>query len=369
MEVIDYALLAARGVLAGVFLVAGAAKLTSSKTVQALLEFGVPRPLRPLLPWLPRIEIVVGLGFLFAVTTWYAAWAALALLSIFILGIAANLVRGRRPPCNCFGQIHPRPISWWTIVRNGALAACAGWLIAMGPPPARADLWTFVMALEGQKRLGAFLVAVVIAVGILLLVRDQEEDETPLAELDMPTVDEMLGKTPAAVATTRAVPAAAPRRERVAPEARYAAPGIVLNGDGLPAGMTAPGFELPDVYGQTHSLATLLGEGKPLVLIFTSPHCESCQWLVPRLPPLAAERADAVRLVLISKGSPDQVLAKIKEPGSLLVLLQKEYEVAESFNSTTSPAAVRVAPDGSIDSSLATGGPAVLELVDETRRS
>jgi hypothetical protein len=52
--------------------------------------------------------------------TWGGA-GALALLAIFIFGIAVNMARGRRPDCHCFGQIHSAPVGWTTLVRNGCL--------------------------------------------------------------------------------------------------------------------------------------------------------------------------------------------------------------------------------------------------------
>jgi thiol-disulfide isomerase/thioredoxin len=361
--VLDIALIAVRAILAATFFVAGAAKLASAKALVALRDFGIPRFAQPLLLLLPWAEIAIACGLLFALTAWYAAWGAAVLLGIFTIGIAANLIRGRRPPCNCFGQVHRKPISPWTLARNGVLAAAAWWIIQNGPPPASADAWVFVRGLDTHGRMVAMMIGIVSAIAVMFLVRDEEEDKTPLAELDMPTFDEMLGKAPAAAAPAAAERNAPAGRERAAPEVRYAAPGIVLNGDGLPVGMAAPAFELPDIHGERHSLASLLAGGKPLLLVFTSPHCESCQALMPKLPALAADHAEAFRLVLIGKGSAEQNLAKLKGVGDLLVLLQKDYEVAEAFNSTASPAAVMVGLDGTIKSGLAAGGAAVLELI------
>ena len=47
------------------------------------------------------------------------------LLSLFVIAIAANLLLGRRPDCNCFGQIKSTPIGWTTVVRNAVLACGA----------------------------------------------------------------------------------------------------------------------------------------------------------------------------------------------------------------------------------------------------
>lgn len=356
MALVEFALIAVRLVLAGTFLLAGAAKLASQRSLDGLRDFGIPRVAQPLIPWLPRVEIVIALAFLFAVTSWYAAWAALVLLAIFMLGIAANLVRGRRPPCNCFGQLRPRPISGLTLVRNGVLAAGAAWLVETGPPPAATDLWVFVRSLDTHGRMVAALTAVAIGIALVFIVRE-EDDDTPLADIEFPSLGAVLSGQGLETLSQ------SPPRQREAPIVKYAAPGIVLNGDGLPVGMPAPAFELPDLNGEMHSLDALRASGKPVLLVFTSPHCESCQALVPKLPALAAQHADAFTLVLVGKGSAEQLRAKIKDPGALLVLLQKEYEVAERYNSTTSPAAVVIDVDGAIKTRLTQGPAAILELI------
>src|SRR3977135_475348 len=89
LTVAEFGLLVLRCLLAATFLIAGTAKLTNRRaSIQALRDFGAPQPLIPLLP---PVEIAVGAGFLFAACAWYAAWAAGALLVIFVAGIAANL--------------------------------------------------------------------------------------------------------------------------------------------------------------------------------------------------------------------------------------------------------------------------------------
>ncbi|MGE0446886.1 MAG: hypothetical protein AB7P99_18625, partial [Vicinamibacterales bacterium] len=59
-------------------------------------------------------------------------------------------------------------------------------------------------------------------------------------------------------------------------------------------------------------------------------------------------------------------LAKLKEPGDLLVLRQQQYEVAEDYDITTSPAGIVVATDGTIASPLAMGGLAIMDLIRRT---
>src|SRR5437764_9944122 len=96
----------ARLLLSSVFLVAGTAKLLDRDGSQkALTDFGVPARLAtPLAIFLPLFELGVGLAFIHPVAARWAALAALGLLFVFVIGIATNLLRGRRPACRCFGQ-------------------------------------------------------------------------------------------------------------------------------------------------------------------------------------------------------------------------------------------------------------------------
>jgi hypothetical protein len=52
-------------------------------------------------------------------------FGALSLLLLFVVGIGANLARGRKPDRHSFGQLHSAPVGWSTLARNGALAALA----------------------------------------------------------------------------------------------------------------------------------------------------------------------------------------------------------------------------------------------------
>src|SRR5690242_12665316 len=106
-----FIVLLARVVLALIFVVAGLAKLADlAGSQQALRDFGVPAKLsRPLGVLLPLAELVVAVALLPAVSAWWAALGALALLLLFVAGIGYNLARGRAPDCHCFGQLHSAP--------------------------------------------------------------------------------------------------------------------------------------------------------------------------------------------------------------------------------------------------------------------
>src|SRR5215204_6450555 len=114
------ALLAARLLLAGVFLVAGLTKLSDRKgSRQGMLDFGVPAALAaPLGILLPLAELAVAVALVPASTAWWGAAGALGLLLLFVVGIGVSLARGRQPECHCFGQLHSAPAGWMTLARN-----------------------------------------------------------------------------------------------------------------------------------------------------------------------------------------------------------------------------------------------------------
>lgn len=368
VTLIDWAGVLSRGVLGGTFLLAGMAKFASPRAAAtAVAEFGAPAFARPLLRGLPHVEVAVALSLAFAATAWFGAWTAAALLVIFIVAMLANLARGRRPDCNCFGQVRPAPISALTVLRNVVLLAVAAWLVAAGPPPVSTDFWAWFRVLPVQRRL---LVAVV---GLcLFVVLRAALPGDPDAQADNDDADD----APEAVVPARRARSAPPATTAAAaaPSAGSAstanpagpAPGRRLTGNGVAAGTVAPGFTLPDLTGHMHTLESLVARGKPVVLVFSSPGCESCQALVPKLPAQVTAHGDRITLVLVSRDTVARNLAKLKEPGDLLVLRQQEYEVAEDYDITTSPAGIVVSPEGVIASPLAMGGLAILDLIRRT---
>src|SRR4051794_5390168 len=97
-------LLAARIVLASVFLTAGVAKLADREgSREAITAFGAPRSLAgPLSVLLPLAELTAAALLIPATTVRWGALVALALLVLFMAGIARSMVRGEAPDCHCF---------------------------------------------------------------------------------------------------------------------------------------------------------------------------------------------------------------------------------------------------------------------------
>ena len=120
--------LAARVVVGGLFVVAGALKLgdpTAFATEIANYHF-VPE----LAPWLavtlPATEIVVGAALLAAPAGWRraASLAAMGLLIMFTVAIVHVVRAGINVDCGCFGG-NTGPVTAWTAARDVALLALA----------------------------------------------------------------------------------------------------------------------------------------------------------------------------------------------------------------------------------------------------
>jgi len=97
----------------------------------------------------PVIESAAALGLLLSPIRASAALMLIVLLSLFTGAIVINLARGRTDiDCGCFGPALRQRLSWWLLLRNGALFLLLA--IALMPVGARPmdflDLATVGMA-------------------------------------------------------------------------------------------------------------------------------------------------------------------------------------------------------------------------------
>jgi len=340
-------LLLARLLLAGVFLVAGLAKLADLKgSRQAMRDFGMPTLLAaPFGVLLPLAELAVGIALLPTLSAWWAAIGALALLLLFVGGISYNLARGRQPDCHCFGQLYSRPIGWPTLMRNLLLAAVAGFIVGFGWNNAGVDFFALPGSLALAQRIelavGVVLVALIAIEGWVLLQMLRQQGRLLLR---MEALEARLASNGSAA------PAAPPVVETPA------APG-------LPVGSSAPAFVLSGLYGETLTLEALRARGKPVTLVFSDPGCGPCNALMPEMGRWQREYADKLTFALISRGSVEDNRAKVSEHSIMHVLLQKDREIAESYQVVGTPSAVLVRPDGMIGSSLAQGADEIRGMV------
>jgi peroxiredoxin len=338
-------LLFGRLVLAGILGVAGVAKLVDRRGARdSLLEFGIPAIIAPFLAVaLPVVEVVAAIAVLLNLTAVWGGVAALLLFALFLGAVGVNLARGRRPQCRCFGQIHSARVGWPTLARNGALAALAG-LVTWGSlvDPGATEAWTGLFS--PLTWVGAAVTAVLLGLlgleawVILQLIAQQGRLLIRLEALEAGNVNA--------------------RVQAGHPNGRPA-----QQPAGLPVGAKAPDFRLPGLEGRTHALADLLTPNRPLLLIFTDPGCGPCTALLPQLGRWQRDHAGRLSVAVISRGDRAENLAKAREHGVGGVLLQSQYEVAETYRCAATPGAVLIDPAGTIASPVAAGAEAIAALV------
>ncbi len=113
---------AASVALGAVFAVAAVTKMAAPTWTADAAALGVPRWLaRPV----PAVEVVLAATLVAGIASPVPALAAVGLLVVFSALVARALRRGRRPVCACFGRWSARPISAWTLARNGVLLVLA----------------------------------------------------------------------------------------------------------------------------------------------------------------------------------------------------------------------------------------------------
>lgn len=121
MSARELAHLMATLVLGGVLVVSAIAKLADLGAWRSQARaFGTPAVA---IAVLPVVELVVGALVATQIADPVPAVIAMVLVAAFTAAIVVNLVRGRHPPCACFGAGSGRPLSWAHVARNGALLA------------------------------------------------------------------------------------------------------------------------------------------------------------------------------------------------------------------------------------------------------
>jgi thiol-disulfide isomerase/thioredoxin len=330
----------ARIVLAVVLGLAGTMKLIDrAGTRTALRDFGVPRALVPAAAIaLPLAELVVAVLLMPASTAVIGAAAALTLLLAFTAVLATTVARGRAPACHCFGQLHSAPASWSTVTRNLVLSGVAAFGLAgaLVAPDASALAW----------------------------VGDARPVELALAVAACTVVGLAAGGTFALFTLLRSYGRVLVRLERL--EAAMGAAGFELERarPGLEPGTQAPWFLAPATSGTGVSRDELLAPELPVLLLFTSPHCGPCTEILPDAARWQEELAGRLTVAFASAGTPDAVGAEAIEFGLERVLVDEDGSLARSFEAPGTPAAVLIAPDGTVASRVAVGREEIHSLVD-----
>ena len=328
-------LLLARLILAVVFGIAGIAKLADpAGSRKSITGFGVPESLATPLAWLlPLAELVCAATLLPLAFAWWGATGVLILLLSFIGGISISLIRGRRPDCHCFGQLHSSPISWRTLLRNGVLAGISAGIVWQGRenPGASVVNWSGISGTDSALAGLAIAVAALSGFELWALVHVLRQNGRLMLRLE-------------------------------AVEAKVAAGGVEAPPPGLPVSSEAPAFSLLDLAGGTVTLQMLLQRGKPLLLLFGEPGCGACDAAIPEVAQWQREYRDLLSIVPISRGTIKENRAKTAKYDLRSVLLQTDREVAQAYQVEGTPSAVLV-KEGRIESSLAVGVDAIRGLV------
>lgn len=334
----DSVVLAARVLLAAIFITAAVGKLLDLKgSRDSLVGFGLPQGLANVLgTLLPFAELAVAIALLARPSATAGGLAALLLLLAFIAGISNALRKGEAPPCNCFGAIHSAPASKTTLARNVALAAVAVIVVGWGSGPA-IDSWV-------GDRTAAELVAVATGIATLALLAIAVPmwlDNRKL-RADLESANDRLHRIP----------------------------------PGLRVGSVAPEFSVPDGQGGDLTLSSLLARGKPVVLVFTIAGCGPCEPMIPELRRLQTIAEDRITVALIGihtiehydrlreeAGGELKLIDAVERDPSLKQELDDLTEVAHDYDIHDSPGAVVITPAGSIASTVVAGRPAIDALV------
>jgi peroxiredoxin len=132
---------------------------------------------------------------------------------------------------------------------------------------------------------------------------------------------------------------------------------------GLPVGTLAPSFSLDDLNGRPIALDALRAIGKPVLAIFSSPHCGPCTTLLPDIARWQRDLANSFTVVVVASGTASENRAKIGDLGIDRVLLDTDRAVATMYQGNRTPAAVIIRTDGTIGAALTGGAEAIRRLV------
>lgn len=304
--------------LSVVFSLAGITKLMDQAgTREAVKNFGAPKAIAPAIAFiLPFIELATAVGLLFSQTTAVSSGVALLLLGLFIIAISVNLARGQTHDCHCFGQLYSRPLGWPTLVRNIIFALGATFVLWQTKLAASPHI---VSTLGALSTTGWALLAAAGAVMVAGFVYLQYRHRKALAG--------------------------------------------VVGPEGLPIDAIAPDFELPAYHGGTKSLAQLLDPGKPLLLLFTNPHCGPCIVIFKEIKEWQDAHQERLTIAVITRGTIKDNFVNVARNSLGEVLLQKEREVGEKYGGLATPTGVVVSPEGRIASRLAAGADEIRALL------
>jgi peroxiredoxin len=125
----------------------------------------------------------------------------------------------------------------------------------------------------------------------------------------------------------------------------------------------AADFTLRSVSGETVSLAELVAEGRPVLLVFTSSGCRPCTALFPEIGRWQREYGEALTVAVLARGDQAVNQAKAAKERLARVLIDVDGTVARAYRALPTPSGVLVGPDGRLRSMVAAGADPIRGLV------
>lgn len=315
----DTALMVARCLLAGVFAVAGLAKLADLPGSRAALTgFEVPARFVPAgAVALPLTELLAAVLLVIAPTAQVGGVIATLLLAAFIVGIERAVRRGRAPECHCFGQISSKPASRETSLRNAVLAAPAIFVAIGGPGPG------FISWADDEGATATALVITSVATGLLALAYYLLWQEKR----------RLLGHG-------AAVPDFEPP---------------------LPVGQLLPDFAVQDFAGGKLDKGGLIA-GERGILVFVSATCGPCHALLPDMARWKELLDGRLGVHVLSTGEREANLA-LAEEHALTMYLDGDAKASRACRVLATPSAIEYDAEGRVASEAVAGGVAIEALI------
>jgi len=348
----DALLLAARLILAAVFVVSGISKLLDLSGSQAAMRsFGVPeRFTRAGGIALPIAEVVIAVLLIPATTARWGALLAFILLAVFIAGISYSLSRGRKFDCHCFGQLTTSEIGPPTLIRNAVLAVLAAFVAFSGfvndnVGPGLTEVFGDLSAFEWVMLVIGVVLLVALAGVTWLLVHLLGQNGRLLVRLDR--IEDALEDANIEIADDEDEDDEDEEEE------------------GLAFGAPAPAFSLSGLYGETMTLDALRAAEKPVLLLFTDPSCGPCNAMMGDVGKWQRDLSEKLTIAVVTRGALEDNRSKAKQHNLTHVLMQKDNEVADAYQTYGTPTAVLVRPDGTIGSGAAGGAQEIRTLVKQ----
>jgi len=131
-------------------------------------------------------------------------------------------------------------------------------------------------------------------------------------------------------------------------------------------GTSVDGFALPGADGAVWTLDDLVGRGRPVVLVFSTPHCGGCETMMPDVARWQQTEDARLTMAVVSGGPAAASVAKAEQYGLRRLLVDEQQTVFRSFGVTVTPTAVLVNPDRTVAAAPALGAGEIERLVEET---